>query len=148
MVPGRRTKPYTYLHGDAVIDGDMSVEGRVRIDGILRGSLRAGGVVEVAPGGRIERGPVHAADVRVAGTVVADVHASGRVEIWAGGVIDGDVHAASLDVERGARFRGRSVMRGDEGEPASPRPEAAPPIDAHDLARLTPVPTGGREPVT
>lgn len=142
----RRSEPYTYLHADATIRGEMTVEGRVRIDGTVRGSIRAGGVVEVAPGGRVEGGPVHGSDVRVAGTVVGEVHASGRVEIWRGGTVDGDVHADSLDVERGARFRGRSVMHDDEAPSASAITSAAAvqngpdEASANDAAGLAPAP--------
>lgn len=118
MAPSRRVRsePYSYLHRDTVVAGDVSVEGRLRIDGTVRGSVRAGGVLEIAPGGRVEGGPVHAAEIRIAGSVVGDVHAEGRAEIWKGGLVDGDVHAASLDVEEGARFRGRSLMHGDVDE--------------------------------
>lgn len=122
MPPSRKPQrePYSYLHRDTVIDGDVVVEGRLRIDGTVRGSVRTGGILEVAPAGRVEGGPVRAAEIRIAGSVVGDVHAEDRAEIWRGGLVVGDVYAASLDVEEGARFRGRSVMRdGEEDDRAS-----------------------------
>lgn len=128
MPPPRtvRREPYSYLHRDTIVEGDVIAGGRLRVDGTVRGAVRADGVLEVAPEGCIDGGPVRAPEVRIAGTVVGNVHAEGRAEIWRGARVEGDVHAASLDVEEGARFRGRSVMRGDD-EPASP-------LDANDLA--------------
>lgn len=130
MPPSRRSRaePYSYLHRDTLVVGDVSVEGRLRVDGTVRGAVRAGGTVEVAPGGRIEGGPVHASDVRIAGSVLGDVHAQGRAEIWKGGSVEGDVHAASLDVEEGARFRGRSVMHGDDPAAAGISADGSAPV--------------------
>jgi cytoskeletal protein CcmA (bactofilin family) len=101
--------PYSFVDAGTRVEGSVSADGRLRVDGEVRGEVRAGGVVEVAPGGRIEGGPVRAAEVRVAGEVVADVIAEGRVEIWRDARLEGDVRAGALDVEEGARFLGRSL---------------------------------------
>lgn len=107
-------EPYSYVHRGTEVEGRIVSDGRLRIDGTVIGEVRAAGVLEIAPGGRVEDGPVRATDVRVAGIVVGDVHAEGKVEIWRDAEVRGDVHAATLDVEEGARFSGRSFMAGDE----------------------------------
>lgn len=119
------SEPYSYVHSGTLVEGSLVVEGRLRIDGRVLGEVRVDGVLEIAPGGRIEGGPVRAASVRIAGEVVANVDAEGTVELWRGGRLEGDVRAGSLDVEEGARFLGRSLMR-DEDRSASERSEAAP----------------------
>lgn len=140
--PDASREPYTYVHRGTHVEGSIVADGRMRVDGTVSGEVRVSDVLEVAPGGRIEGGPVRASEVRVAGTVFADVHAEGKVEIWRDGEVRGSVHAATLDVEEGARFSGRSLMPGDEspgtvasgdptmasdaasGPPASETPEA------------------------
>jgi len=102
-------EPYSYVDAETTVEGTLKAGARLRVDGRVRGEVRVEGVLEVAPGGRIEVGPVRAADVRIAGEIVADVHAAGTVELWNGGRLEGDVRAASLDIEEGATFLGRSL---------------------------------------
>lgn len=54
--------------------------------------------------------------MKVLGRVVADVRATGKVEIWKGGHLVGDVKARTLDIEEGAYFTGRSEMVGEDGK--------------------------------
>lgn len=109
-------EPYSYLHPATIVDGTVHAE-RLRVDGTVRGSVEVEGLLEIAPGGRVEGGPVHARDVRIAGTVVGDVRAEGTVEIWPGGALEGDVRAGALDVDEGGRFLGRSLSL-DDGDGA------------------------------
>lgn len=108
-------EPYSYLHSETTIEGSVRAK-RLRIDGTLRGAVEVEGVLEIAPGGRIEGGPVQAHDVRVAGEVVADVRAEGTVEVWRDGRLEGDVRAGALDIDEGGRFLGRSLSLDEEGD--------------------------------
>lgn len=121
-------EPYSYVDAETTVEGTVTAGARLRVDGRVRGEVHVDGVLEVAPGGRIEAGPVRAGDVRIAGEIVADVRASGTVELWNGGRLEGDVRAASLDIEEGATFLGRSLAPEDD-EPA-PSAASAPPADA------------------
>lgn len=102
-------EPYSYVHRNTRIDGSVRVEGRLRIDGAVHGAVQVDGLLEVAPGGRIENGPVRARDVRIAGVVLCDVEAEGTVEVWDGGRLEGDVRAGALDVDQGGSFLGLSA---------------------------------------
>lgn len=106
-------EPFSFVHRDTRIDGTVLAEGRLRVDGVVHGAVQVGGLLEVAPGGRIENGPVRARDVRVAGVILGDVDAEGTVEIWEGGCLEGDVRAGALDVDEGGRFLGHSGARGE-----------------------------------
>jgi cytoskeletal protein CcmA (bactofilin family) len=134
--------PYSYVDAGTRVEGLLVVEGRLRVDGVVRGEVRASGVVEVAPGGRIEGGPLRAAEVRVAGEVRADVLAEGRVEIWRDARLEGDVRAAALDVEEGARFLGRSLMHEPGDAPGEAEAAATPPDGARDAAPVEAEPAG------
>jgi len=140
---GDPREPYSYLHPDTTVEGDVRAV-RLRVDGRLVGAVEVEGLLEVAPGGRVEGGPVRAHDVRVAGELHADVRAEGTVEVWRGGTLQGDVRAGALDVDEGGRFLGRSLAL-DAPEEAPVRPDASPaepsapptapraPLDADDL---------------
>lgn len=113
-------EPYSYLHPGTTVEGTVRAE-RLRVDGTLRGTVEVEGLLEIAPGGRIEGGPVRAHDVRVAGHLAADVRAVGTVEIWSGATLEGDVRAGALDVDEGGRFLGRSLsLEADEDTTAAP----------------------------
>lgn len=129
-------EPYSYLHHGTVVRGDLVVEGRLRVHGTVHGDVRVGGLLEVAEDGRVLGRRIEVGDVRILGEVRGEVHATGAVQIWRGGRLDGDVHAATLDIEEGASFSGRSHMPGvsadeaDEAATAHEAPPAAEPVRA------------------
>ena len=116
-----------------MVRGDLEAAGRVRVHGTILGNVKAEGVLEVAAEGSIRGERVEAEHVRILGSVEALVAASGKVEIWRGGSLDGDVRAASLDIEEGASFTGRSEMRPAGAPPALPKGS-----DAENGAATTP----------
>lgn len=104
-------EPFTYVHHGTTLSGELKGNGRVRIHGTVRGNIRVDGVLEVAEAGVVEGAWVVADHVKIIGRVeVESLTARGKVEIWRGGELIGDVKAASLDIEEGARFTGRSEM--------------------------------------
>jgi cytoskeletal protein CcmA (bactofilin family) len=119
---GRRSggEPFTYIQEGTTVHGDLEAAGRVRIHGTVLGNVVVAGVLEVAAEGTIRGDRVEADQVRILGAVEAMVSAVGKVEIWRGGQLTGDVRAASLDIEEGASFTGRSEMRPPGTPPALP----------------------------
>ena len=80
---------------------------------MVRGDVRVDGALEVAEAGLVQGTSIEADEVKIIGRVVVDkLVARGKVVIWDGGELIGDVQAASLDIEEGARFTGRSDMTG------------------------------------
>ncbi len=117
-------EPFTYIHRDTVLTGDLEAKGRVRVHGTVRGDLRVAGVLEVAQSGLVEARSLEAEEVKVIGKVVAErVVARGKVEVWKGGELVGDVRAGALDIEDGARFTGRSEMIVPAAAAAAEAPE-------------------------
>lgn len=101
----------------AVWEGDLSFDGRVRLDGVFRGRLHTDDVLEVGEGGWVE-GEVDAAVVRLAGTVEGRLHARRRLVIEPTGCAMGAVQATVLEVLPGGRLHGQVKI----GE-VPPRPE-------------------------
>ena len=111
--PSVATEPFTYIQRGTTIVGQVEASGRVRVHGVVKGDVRVDGALEVAEAGLVEGARIEADEVKIIGRVVVDkLVARGKVEIWDGRELIGDVQAASLDIEEGARFTGRSDMTG------------------------------------
>lgn len=91
------------LGAGATYGGDLRFEGRVRIDGHFTGSIHTTDVLEVGSGGRVE-GTLDVATLVVAGTVSGKVRVGRTLLVEGTGTLLGEVVAANLEVEPGARI--------------------------------------------
>ncbi len=94
---------------DTVFNGDMETKGNVRIDGHVKGCVVAAGNVMIGTEGSVEGG-VTGIKVCIAGKVSGNLNASGPVELLAGSRLVGDLHAVSVSVEKGAYYKGKSII--------------------------------------
>jgi len=85
----------------ATYEGDLSFEGRVRVDGLFRGRIYTEEILEIGEEGRIE-GEVDAQNLIVAGLVEGSVRVRGVLVVEATGRLHGDVEAERLVVREGA----------------------------------------------
>jgi len=112
-----------------VIDGNLHVNGDVRVGGRINGEVKVENRVVVAPEGVVVGGIV-TEDGDLAGTVEGDVTAKGRLIIRSTASILGKVSAAYLSVEEGAALSGRfevgkpARVSGGNGKPAK-KPESS-----------------------
>lgn len=115
-------RPLSGLLGrGATYEGELTFEGRVRLDGTFKGKLTTDDTLEIGEGGRVE-GDVDAAFVRLAGTIDGSVRARRRLIIEATGRVIGAVYAASLEVMPGARLSAMVQV----GDASAPKPIEAP----------------------
>jgi cytoskeletal protein CcmA (bactofilin family) len=91
------------------IDGELTSQEEVVVQGTLRGTLTSQDAVSVGAGGVVEA-DVQAASLSVAGNLTGNVNANERVDIQAGGRLIGDVRAARLTIADGASFKGNVDM--------------------------------------
>jgi cytoskeletal protein CcmA (bactofilin family) len=99
---------------DLVIDG--RVEGTVTLN---ESRLTIGSSANVAA-------DLSAKDVLILGQVQGNILATGRVELRAGSVVEGDVHAHRLAVEDNAVFRGKvDLTQGAKGHESVPAANTA-----------------------
>ncbi len=113
-------------------EGKLHFDGCVRIDGVFRGEIRSDDTLIVGEGAEID-GTITVATVIVRGKIQGDIFAKTSIELFAPGVVIGDVTTPEFAVERGARFDGRCMMH-------------APTSSADDLAHgATEVPRPPRE---
>jgi cytoskeletal protein CcmA (bactofilin family) len=97
------------IASDMTVIGDLETEGVVRIEGRVKGTVRAGGQVLVATGAVIE-GDLHTQEAVVAGQVSGAIMARERVELQATAVVAGDIHTPRIAVLEGARVSGEVKM--------------------------------------
>ncbi len=88
-----------------VFQGDLDVNGLLRIDGDFSGSISSTGRVLVGKNGRV-RCNIHATNVVVGGGVKGDIVASERVQILSTGMVLGNIHAPRIVLEEGVLFSG------------------------------------------
>ncbi|MBW7915969.1 MAG: polymer-forming cytoskeletal protein [Trueperaceae bacterium] len=155
--PPETRELFTYIHQGTVVEGKLTAEGRVRVHGTVRGDVTVRGVLEVAESGVVECDDLRADHVKIIGRVTAGhLEATGKVEIWKGGELVGDVRAAALDIEDGARFTGRSEMTAAPATPAAAPAGRAPtdppsdptPVDAATASTSADRPTGAATAAT
>ena len=119
----RRTDqiPFSIIASDMTVVGDLETEGVVRIEGRIRGTVRAGAQVLVSAGAVIE-GDLHSQEAVVAGQVSGAIVARDRVELQATAVVSGDIHTPRIAIVEGARVTGEVKM--DHGEASQATPDS------------------------
>jgi cytoskeletal protein CcmA (bactofilin family) len=98
----------TFISKGSEITGDIHASGNLRVDGTIRGNVRADGDIEVSASGVIEGKNVSARNIVIHGLVKATLTAEAQLRIHSQGEVQGDVTAQALDIEAGARFVGHS----------------------------------------
>ena len=92
------------MTGDILFRGSLEVEGEIA--GNVTGEAEASAQVRVLKEGVI-CGEVRVPVVVISGRVRGDVYAGEQVHLTASAEVEGDVHYALLEVERGARVSGK-----------------------------------------
>lgn len=114
----------------AEFEGKLVFEGRVRIDGKLRGEIWSDDVLILGPTAEVHaRIDVGTLIVR-GGSLWGDVRAKRLVEIYAPGRVHGAIEAPQMFLDKGASFDGKCTM-----------PEERPPMRSEAPSR--PEETGG-----
>lgn len=111
MADPRDSLVNSIIGAGSAVDGDIDVNGLLRIDGDVRGTVRATGKVVVGAAGRVEA-PIRAASAIIGGTVKGDVYVSERLRILSGGVVIGNVFAPRLEAEDGTVVHGDVTVTG------------------------------------
>lgn len=119
------------------LEGDLRVEGLLRVDGSVKGSVRCTGKVVVGSSGRCQA-PIRASSAIIGGIVKGDVCVTDRLVILKGGMIVGNVFAPRLEADEGVVIHGYVKISLD---PATAEVEARRFIQARcDLRLLDPEP--------
>lgn len=111
-------EPATHIAPGARLQGELKVNGDIKVFGSLDGTVHAQGDIEIGAEGSL-KADLSGRNVTVAGTVKGKVYAQERVLLVQGAHVEGDIHAQSLKIEDGVFFQGNCVM-GDSARTAHP----------------------------
>ncbi|HYE44654.1 MAG TPA: polymer-forming cytoskeletal protein [Caulobacter sp.] len=136
--PKPRPKVASLISSGITIEGGVTGDGELQIDGVVRGDVRVGRLT-VGETGHIE-GSVYAEATEVRGRIVGSVTAK-QVRLYGTSYIDGDITHEQLAMETGAFFQGRSLKFQRPAAPApvpQPTPVANPaPVPGLDMPKPT-----------
>lgn len=125
----RKARVASLVSADITIDGNVSGDGELQIDGVVRGEVRVGKLT-IGDTGHVE-GAVIADAIEVRGRVVGALTAK-QIRLYGTAYVDGDITHEQLAMETGAFFQGRSLRF---QRSAAPAPEPAPvAVKTDDLA--------------
>jgi len=99
----------TVLGQGARLEGTLVSAGSLRIDGQIKGKIKAEGDVTLSPQSKVDA-DIEAQNVTVAGSFKGNINAKGRAELAKGGRVEGNVTSKTLVVAEGAQFSGQSIM--------------------------------------
>lgn len=88
------------LDKDSEVNGKLSFSGPTRIDGTLRGEVRASDLLVIGESGLVD-GTVHAMSLMVLGRVEGSVLGAERIEIGPRGTLRGSIETRTLVVQDG-----------------------------------------------
>ena len=123
MARASQTNPQSSNEGLTVIGADIRVNGKVsgeedlRVEGRVEGSIKLTHTLYVDDGG-IVVAEVEANDIVVSGVVVGNVRANNCITLHPGGRLVGDIVAPRVVIADGAAFRGNVSMGGEGSPPA------------------------------
>ena len=93
------------------IEGDVVTDGTVRVEGKIRGTIRAGKAVVLGKDAEVV-GDILTQDAVIGGRVTGTLVAESRLELQSTCIVDGSIRARAehLQLEQGARFNGQIEM--------------------------------------
>ncbi|MBK9577291.1 MAG: polymer-forming cytoskeletal protein [Fibrobacterota bacterium] len=103
-------KSFTFINTGTVVSGELLVENDLSIEGTVKGTIRATGVVSIHLQGVVE-GEIQATAVKIGGKVTGNVTVSDRVIMESKAVLVGDIRTRELVIQEGAIFQGKCDMQ-------------------------------------
>lgn len=132
--PTRKASPKvaSLISADITIEGNITGDGELQIDGVVRGDVRVGRLT-VGETGHVE-GSIFAEAIEVRGRVVGAI-TSKQVRLYGTSYIDGDITHEQLAMETGAFFQGRSLKFQRPAPQVAPTPVLAAPVEVQPQAQ-------------
>src|ERR1700674_2660917 len=93
------------------LEGKLTYEGHVTVDGRAEGEFRVTGNIDVAPGAKV-KALLEASNVTIRGEVEGALNARDKLILGKNAKLSGDIHVRRLQIEDGASLNGH-VRMGD-----------------------------------
>lgn len=108
VVPNQRPLKTVFAEG-AYVEGKLSFENDVQINGQVKGSIHAQNLLVIGSKGIIYA-DLDVGELVVEGIVVGNINVRNHVHIAASGKVEGDIVCAQISIEKGAYFKGKCIM--------------------------------------
>lgn len=131
MFGRKQSSTLTYLSEKSEFQGTLHIEGNLRVDGVIHGTVEVRGDMEISHTGLVEGPEIHARNLIVHGVVKSRIVAEGRLTLSRTARLEGDVTAHSIDIEAGAFYLGH-ITTSDAGEKALPATSKLPELIGHE----------------
>lgn len=99
----------TIIGAGVILEGKLSSNGNIRVDGSINGDITANGNVTIGETGEIS-GEIKAEVISIGGRVVGSINAKEKAVLESKAILKGDIITKILVVEAGAIFDGNSKM--------------------------------------
>jgi cytoskeletal protein CcmA (bactofilin family) len=99
----------TVIGAGITVDGEITTEEDIVVQGTVRGKLSARDGVSVEHGGVVEADIV-GGQMSIAGAVTGNLSSSDRVDLQPGSKVVGNVRATRITIADGAQFKGNVDM--------------------------------------
>jgi len=109
MNRNRKVELSTIIGKGSKIKGTLYVQGGVRIDGEVEGTIESDGFVTIGSSG-VARANIKADECLISGKVVGNVTCKDAIELDRSARMNGDIVAKILMIHTGAVFNGKSSM--------------------------------------
>ena len=109
----------TVIGASVKVDGDFVSEGNILVQGVVNGSLKTSGNLQVEEGAKI-KADVEAANAVVRGEVKGNVTVVENLELGGAASIEGDITTKVLSIEPGATLNGHCAVSANGKESTEP----------------------------
>ncbi len=96
------------------MEGRLTFDGAVQINGDFRGDIISDGTLVVGPEAKVE-GNIQVGSMIIEGNVEGVVEIKGKMELRRGGKLVANINTPSVMIEEGATFHGQCAMLSDSG---------------------------------
>ena len=103
----------SYLGKTIKIDGEITCEEILTIEGEVRGNIKVGNTLTIGKDGYVQ-GEIDAKEVKIIGKAEGNIVASDKLEITSQGYFSGSIKSDKLVIEEGAIFKGKANLDVDD----------------------------------
>ena len=103
-----------FITAGTYLEGTIETKGSLRIDGKVKGIIRAADDVSVGRNGEIV-GELYAKTAKIAGKVEGNVYIEQKLTLQETSTLNGNLSAGKLVIDEGAFFNGKSDMGNNAG---------------------------------
>ncbi len=103
---------HTMIGADAILQGNINLDGGLIVYGKINGNVATKGPVRIANTAEIN-GNIIASDIQVGGNVNGNITVDDRIVLGKQSTVSGDMVYRRLFIEEGAKFSGRCELMSD-----------------------------------